>query len=131
MTSIIIGLSFPYSGITKDKTLKKISYNDAIQSKFVQGFLSSTNKVTDDNLIEIEIPKELYIGLRNKDLEKLMELWLGKTEIYEHDEVVYCYKTIYRVMDALLLNNELPFMKKFNEKYDRNDIIHDLNEYAN
>tara|TARA_Y100000389_G_C17459118_1_gene520338 strand:+ start:2971 stop:3435 length:465 start_codon:yes stop_codon:yes gene_type:complete len=114
-------INFPYSchSVT-------MSYNDAIQSGYINSLFSFNNN---DDEKAINIQKDLYIGIRKFDLIKLIDLWLGNTEVYEHDRTKYCYKTIYRVADALLMNKELPFMMEFYKKYNKEDIIENLNQY--
>jgi len=111
-------INFPYSchSVT-------MSYNDAIQSGYINSLFSFNNEKA------INIQKDLYIGIRKFDLIKLIDLWLGNTEVYEHDRTKYCYKTIYRVADALLMNKELPFMMEFYKKYNKEDIFENLNQF--
>ena len=112
-------INFPYSC-----HCVTMSYNDAVQSGFINGLCSFN-----DNETSINIPKELYIGIRKIDLTKLIDIWLGNTVIFQHDSDKYCYKTIFRVADALLINKELPFMIEFYEKYNREDIIENLKNF--
>lgn len=130
----IINVSFPCSFIDKNNYSIKLSYNDAIQSGFIQGMLSTYknfagNNTDDSDNMEIVIPRDLYIGLRGIDLKKLIRLWIGEEEVYNHDEYKYNYITIYRVAQALLLNDKLGFMKDLSEKYNENDIENDINIY--
>tara|TARA_Y100000389_G_scaffold181813_1_gene197840 strand:- start:1081 stop:1494 length:414 start_codon:yes stop_codon:yes gene_type:complete len=130
----IITVSFPCSFVDKNDYSIKLSYNDAIQSCFIQGMLSTYkdfagNNTDDSENIEIVIPKDLYLGLRGIDLKKLIDLWVGETEVYFHDTYKYNYITIYRVAQALLLNDKLGFMKELSEKYNEKDIENDLNIY--
>jgi hypothetical protein len=120
-----------------------MSYNDAIQSGYIKGLFSFNNNDDDDDDDEqsiinnndddeqsiINIPKELYIGIRKFDLTKLINIWLGNTEVYEHDRSRYCYRTIFRVADALLINKELPFMMELYNNYNKVDIFENLNIY--
>jgi hypothetical protein len=131
----VIDILFPYSGITKEDYLLKLSYNDAIQSKFIKGIITyafntkETKYEEKSATLEIVIPQEIYVGLRNEDLKKLKKLWLGTEDVLDYDTCYYNYKTIYRIADALLLNEELPFMKKLCEKYTKQDIENDLGIY--
>lgn len=113
-------INFPYSS-----HIVTMSYNDAIQSGYINSLHSFANN---DEIREITIPNDLYIGIRKFDLIKLIDLWLGNTQVYEHDRTKYCYKTIFRVADALLMNKELPFMMEFYKKYNKEDIIENLNQ---
>lgn len=132
--NIIINVSFPCSFIDKNNYSIKLSYNDAIQSGFIQGMLSTYknfagNNTDDSGNMEIVIPRDLYIGLRGIDLKKLIQLWIGEEEVYNHDKNKYNYITIYRVAQALLLNDKLGFMKELSEKYNEKDIENDINIY--
>ena len=114
-------INFPYSSHSVT-----MSYNDAIQSGYINSLHSFANN---DEIREITIPNDLYIGIRKFDLIKLIDIWLGNTEVYEHDRTKYCYKTIFRVADALLLSKEMHFMMEFYEKYNKEDIFENLNKY--
>lgn len=114
-------INFPYSchSVT-------MSYNDAIQSGYINSLFSFNNN---DDEKAINIPKDLYIGIRKFDLIKLIDIWLGNTEVYQHDRKKYCYKTIFRVADALLMNKELPFMVELYKEYNKEDIFENFNQY--
>jgi len=119
--SVTIALKFPYS-VNYENEKFQLSYNKAYNSEFLKHMLEDFP----ENVIycEITIPKNLYLGIRVKEIQCLYELWIGRISITHatiHDEL-YILKDIWRLADALLLSKELPFMKKLYEKYTHDDM---------
>ena len=122
--SVSIALKFPYSINVEHELIEKfhLSYNEAYNSEFLKHMLEDfPENVT---YCEITIPKNLYLGIRVKEIQCLYELWIGRISITHatiHDEL-YILKDICRLADALLISKELPFMKKLYEKYTHDDL---------
>ena len=132
--SVTIALKFPYSvNYEKEKGYLfyvpssedekfTLSYNEAYNSEFLKHMLEDfPENVT---YCEITIPKNLYLGIRLKEIRCLYELWIGRmsiTHVTIHDDL-YHLKDICRLADALLISKELPFMKKLYEKYTHDDL---------
>ena len=121
-----------------------MSYNDAMKSEMVKSLLekelvekeqeSICNSDDENNndkdsmnvhkYTRVTIPDALYEGIRFCDVEKLMNLWVG-TDIYydkeeyidENDGKIFIYKDIARLSQALLLSEDLPFVRLLNRDF--------------
>tara|TARA_E500000178_G_scaffold340965_1_gene384320 strand:+ start:155 stop:613 length:459 start_codon:yes stop_codon:yes gene_type:complete len=131
--SVTIALKFPYS-VNYENEKFHLSYNEAYNSGFLKHMLEDfPENVT---YCEITIPKNLYLGIRVKEIQCLYELWIGRRTITHatlHDDV-YHLENVCRLADALLISKELPFVKKLYEKYTHDDLYmkeSSLNKFTN
>ena len=110
-------LKFPDSNRIKFEFL--LSINEAKQS----GFLSNVMNCNEEHNYIIDVPSNLYKETRDIDLKKFYFLWIGVEElpISINYNTVNNYKRIYDLVNAFLLNEDLPFVKKLSELYG-NDI---------
>ena len=104
-------LRFPDS-LSSESNRKEfiLSKNDIRQS----GYLSVLLDDCIDKDTVFEIPSTLYSGLRYIDLCKLIDLWIGREELLTVDLTenhLYDFKKILHVCDALIINEDLKFVK--------------------
>ena len=116
-----IVLRFPYSVSLESETKEfKMSYNDAMASEFVCTLLD-IDEVMEENDHDtehmIEIPKELYRGVRNKDLCHFIDLWLGESVYISHHNNRYNFEAITRLCGSLGISRELPFVLELEAEY--------------
>lgn len=116
-----IVLHFPYSvSLESNKKEFKMSYNDAMASQFI-GTLLDIDDVMEgeqnDKEFIIEVPKELYRGVRNKDLCHFIDLWLGESIYMSHHNDRYNFEAITRLCGSLGISRELPFVLQLEADY--------------
>ena len=110
-------LKFPDSN--RDKFDFLMSINEAKQSSF----LSNVMICEEEHSYIIDIPSNLYKETRDIDLRQFYFLWIGIGQLPTsiNYNTVHNYKRIYDLVNAFLLNEDLPFVKKLSELYG-NDI---------
>ena len=124
---IDIILLFPES-ISSESLIKEfiLSKNDIRQSNFLSILLDNTsedeegtnkdnNLFIEDNKIKIKIPDNLYKGIRYIDLVYFIDLWKGKEIFNEsciNNDKLHNFKSIKKLCDSLMLNEDLYFVKK-------------------
>ena len=101
----------------------KISYTEAIQSEFIKNVLE-IKQVNNPNFyyFKIEIPYSFYAGIRNVDIEHLIDLLIGKSRLFETqikcDDSLCNYKAISTLTSALIINKDLNFIKLLSKYYE-------------
>jgi len=131
-----VGLRFPYStSINDEPQIFKISYNTALKSNFIEVLLENENNSEhedkDENTkgyIEYTIPKNLYKGIRHKDINKMFEMWKGNETYLGCGNNRYCYDDIARLTQALLLDKNMYFVTLLEEQYPPNCVKHVIRE---
>lgn len=113
-------LKFPDSN--RDKFNFKLSINEAKQSNF----LSDVMNCKEEHSYIIEVPSSLYQEIRDIDLKQFYFLWIGSvklpfSELIKDGQTIHNYKSIYDLVNAFLLKEELPFVKILTELYGNND----------
>ena len=139
-----VGILYPNSTtkLVKDKYDNIdfiMSYNDAIKSELIKSLLekeqeSICNSDDENNndkhsmnvhkYTRITIPDALYEGIRFCDVEKLMNLWVGTDMYYDNEQYlddnenkIFIYKDVARLSQALLLSEDLPFVRLLNRDF--------------
>ena len=67
----------------------------------------------DYDYYEIIVPDSLYNNVRQIDVDKFIDLWLGKSSLFEHhieEEHKYNYKSIAKLTCSLCMKKELKFL---------------------
>jgi len=113
-------LKFPDSN--RDKFEFKLSINEAKQSGFLSGIMSCK----EEHSYFIDVPSKLYQETRDADLKEFYFLWIGcnslpTSQFILSGHTIYNYKSIYNLVDAFLLNEDLPFVKFLSKLYGNND----------
>lgn len=120
-------LLFPES-ISSDSLRKEfiLSKNDIRQSNFLSALIDNFEENEDDgndnkliNENKIEIPSNLYKGVRYIDLVLFIDLWKGRISLDNQiiDDKIHNLKSIKKLCDSLTLNEDLYFVKKLMELY--------------
>lgn len=112
-------LYFPYS--THCDELNKsfvLSFNDACKSDFLKVLLENED---DQDNFHIVIPYNLYTNIRYIDIEYVIKLWTGKAYIPTRwelrNDTHYVYSDVARLCQAILLCENIPFVKILNKEY--------------
>ena len=117
-----IGLKFPLS----TKKVYRLSYIVASLSDFIKNVINCDMDSNDlENLLEqeymeIEVPMSLYTGMRETDLDMFIGIWSGKVSFNHfniHEKRDYNVFAMAQFGRALLINQELVFMKQFERDY--------------
>ncbi len=107
-----------FSDSNRDKFNFKLSINEAKQS----GFLSTAIKCKEEHSYIIDVPSNLYQETRDIDLKQFYFLWVGidklpPSQLILNGNTVHNYKSIYYLVNAFLLKEDLPFVKILSELY--------------
>ena len=104
----------------------EMSINDAKQSDFIavqlEYFVNDADNIenNDYDYYEVIVPDSLYNNVRQIDLDKFIDLWLGKSSLFEHhieDEHKYNYKSIAKLTGSLCMKKELKFVEILDDYY--------------
>lgn len=121
-----IGLIFPYSTCENEENPKyKIEYNVALKSGFLEAMLDYDENDSDeiDDYIEFVIPRDLYKGIRRREIDILIGWWSGKKTwfgVFENEDC--CIEDIARLSQSLLLSRSIPFVRELEIKYPPNEV---------
>lgn len=104
----------------------EMSVNDAKQSRFVaiqlDFFENNSEDIEENNFdyYEIIVPDSLYSNVRQVDLNKFIELWLGTSSLFHHniqDDHKYNYISITKIIGSMCMNKELKFVQILEDYY--------------
>ena len=115
-------LKFPLS------TLKeyRLSYNDACLSDFIKNIIHCEHEedefkdIFKETSVEIIVPNILYKDMREADLNVYIDLWIGKKSFNHfimYEQTDYNIYAMAQLGRALCMNQNLSFVKNFEEKY--------------
>lgn len=124
-----------YNDAIKSELVKSILEKEQLEKELLEKEQESICNSDDENnndkhsmnvhkYTRVTIPDALYEGIRFCDVEKLMNLWVG-TDIYfdneqyldENDNKIFIYKDVARLSQALLLSEDLPFVRLLNRDF--------------
>ena len=117
-----IGLKFPLS----TQKVYRLSYNVASLSDFIKNLINcdmdsdDLETLLEQEYMEIEIPMSLYTGMRETDLDMYIGIWSGKKSFNHfniHEKRDYNIFAMAQFGRALLINQELVFVKQFENDY--------------
>ena len=96
----------------------KNSFNLYVVVEFTEIIQSGVIKVV-RIINKIEIPSNLYKGVRYIDLVLFIDLWKGRISLDNQiiDDKIHNLKSIKKLCDSLTLNADLYFVKKLMELY--------------
>lgn len=108
-----------------------ISYSEVLKTIFKM--LKAENKYYEfegQKIFTLNIPKSWYIGCQFKYVDKFIRYLKGidVLSVYDntHDEEdIFKYKKIHQLSNAFLLSDELPFVKKLQKYFEKeeNDLL--------
>ena len=98
-----------------------LSFNDARKSDFLKVLLENDNCDENHDSFHIVIPDNLYTNIRYIDIEYVIRLWTGKAYIPTRwelrNDTHYVYSDMARLCQAILLCENIPFVKILNKEY--------------